>query len=220
VTTRGSWEEQFAFFEAFAELSDLGRPDSGIFKFGVWDYTRKWQGYTEIDLVDGTSRNVSLSEAIAEFDRELKMGRRAPFLHEYTYRTTGWEWDFGRLSDDQSTDQSPAFSETIGGLLNHFLAASVESKAEDMFVDFDAQQHVLRVLDSTPGGNGLSEALLKEGRTASAFNRCCKEIKKYTGRGKKRKFRKYMTALRLDAGVSSPEELYDVIHQLHLRWTR
>jgi superfamily II DNA/RNA helicase len=50
VITRGSWEECFSQYE-IKHLKDRdGSPEKGCLEFGVWDYVRKWQGYTEINL--------------------------------------------------------------------------------------------------------------------------------------------------------------------------
>ena len=96
ITTRGSWDEGFEFWEATAPVDRHVSPGKGAFKFGVWNYTRSWQGYTEIDLDGGKSRRVSRAEAMREFGQALDRGTNPPFLHEFSYRTVGWEWDFGR----------------------------------------------------------------------------------------------------------------------------
>jgi superfamily II DNA/RNA helicase len=219
ITTRGSWEEGFEFWEAGEPVDRHVRPRRGSFKFGVWNYNRCWQGYTEIDLESGKSRRVSLAEATQQFGAALKSGGNPPFLHEFSYRTVGWEWDFGRLeAGSRNAEELAVLSEGIGGLVAYFLATAVESKLEDLGIELDLSSHQLRVLDSTPGGNGLSEALLCDGRVATAFADCGRELKKYLGKGKKTKFQKYLRALRLDLPDVSPEEILDVIRELQVRW--
>ena len=145
--------------------------------------------------------------------------RNPPFLHEFSYRTVGWEWDFGRLDlGDRDAEQLEALSEGIGGLVERFLAAAVESKLEDLGIELNMSEHKLRVLDSTPGGNGLSEALLCDCRIPNAFTDCCRELEKYMGKGKKAKFRKYLLALRLDLPDSTAEEVLNVVRELQVRW--
>ena len=50
VTTRGSWEEGFSLYEVRQFSDSQDRPEKGHFEFSIWDYSRKWQGYTEVDL--------------------------------------------------------------------------------------------------------------------------------------------------------------------------
>jgi superfamily II DNA/RNA helicase len=219
ITTRGSWEEGFEFWEADDPVDRCTNPRRGSFKFGVWDYKRSWLGYTEIDLDSGKSRRVSREEAMTEFHEALKSGGNPPFLHEFSYRTVGWEWDFSRVdTGDRDAEELGVLSEGIGTLVEHFLATAVESNLEDISVELNLPSHQLRVLDSTPGGNGLSEALLCDGRVPKAFADCCRELEKYVGKGKKTKFRKYLLALRLDLPDASPEEILNVIRAFQVRW--
>jgi len=155
-----------------------------------------------------------------QFGEALDGGGNPPFLHEFSYRTVGWEWDFGRMeTGERDTEELGSLSEGIGGLLEHFLATAVESKLEDISVELDLANHELRVLDSTPGGNGLSEALLCDGRVAKARGDCCRELEKYTGKGKKGKFQKYLLALHLEPPAASAEEILNVIREVQVRWT-
>ncbi len=219
ITTRGTWEEGFDFWEAAEAVDRHIRPRRGAFKFGIWDYKRSWQGYTEIDFESGKSRRVSLKEATRQFREALEAGANPPFLPDYSYRTVGWEWDFDRIdTDDWGTEELEVLSEGIGELIEHFLATAVESNLEDISVELDLASHKLRVLDSTPGGNGLSEALLCDCRVPNAFSNCCRELEKYLGKGKKTKFRKYLLALRLDLSEFTAEEILDVVRELQVRW--
>jgi superfamily II DNA/RNA helicase len=220
IVTRGSWDEGFEFYEADDPVDRHTRPRRGSFKFGVWNYTRSWQGYTEIDLDSRKSRRVSLAEAMRNFSEAVEGGGNPPFLHEFSYRTVGWEWDFGRLdTGDRDAEELEAFSGVVGGLLEHFLATAVESKLEDISVELDLSTHQLRVLDSTPGGNGLAEALLCDERACKALADCRREVEKYTGKGKKGKFQKYLLALRLDMPTATAEEIVNVIRELQVCWT-
>jgi superfamily II DNA/RNA helicase len=221
ITTRGAWEEEFTFREAYDPVDRHTRPRRGSFNFGVWDYKRSWQGYTEIDLDSGKSRRVSLKEAMCQFGDAMEAGDNPPFLHEFSYRTIGWEWDFGRVdTGDRDTEELGSLSEGIGGLLEHFLATAVESKLEDLGIELNLSSHQLRVLDSTPGGNGLSEALLSDGRITNAIAACCRGLEKYVGKGKVKKgdFQKYLRALHLDMPTASAEEILNVVRKLQVRW--
>ena len=82
----------------------------------------------------------------------------------------GWQWDFGRfppMSNDPEATRS--LGRLAGSILEHFASDAVESKVEDIGVQLDLHEHQLRILDTTPGGNGLSEALLTEAHIRSAF---------------------------------------------------
>jgi hypothetical protein len=221
VTTRGSWEEGFTLYEVMTLDDSRERPRKGRFEFGIWDYSRKWQGYTEIDLATQAKRKVTLAEVSGRFKEAIKRGERFPYLHEFSYRTLGWEWDFGALplgKTDTSTQQS--LGELVGSMLEHFVAAAVQSRVDDLGVNLDLPGHRLQVLDSTPGGNGLSEALLTKGRMDAAFQSCTRTLGRFSGKGGKARFEAYVLALCHQAASHSAKEVLSVIRELHLRWAR
>jgi len=221
VTTRGSWDEGFTLYEVRALDDSRDRPKKGRFEFGIWDYSRKWQGYTEIDLDTQEKRKVSLAEVSERFKQAVQRGERFPYLHEFSYRTLGWEWDFGNIplaKMDVRAQQS--LGELTGSILEHFVADAVQSRVDDVGVKLDLPDHRLQVLDATPGGNGLSEALLTEGRMEAAFQNCTRNLGKFSGKGGKTRFEAYVLALCHQSASHSAEEVLNVVRELHLRWTR
>jgi len=219
ITTRGAWEEGFTLYEVRPLTGLRDRPQKGQFEFGIWDYSRKWQGYTEIDLKTQEKRRVSLGEVTKRFKDAIERGEDFPFLHEFSYRTLGWEWNFGALPLANDEDQE-SFGDLIGSIFEHFLADAVESRVDDLGIKLDLPGHRLQVLDSTPGGNGLSEALLTDGRIEAAFQSCMRSLGKFTGKKGKDQFERYVLALCHQAAAHAPEEVLNGVRELHLRWAR
>jgi hypothetical protein len=220
VTTRGSWEEGFNLHQNRTPSHDMDRPRQGKLEFGIWDYTRTWQGYTEIDLKSDKKRLVTVSEVRARFERARGDGAAFAFLHPFSYRTMGWQWDFGRfppVSNDPEATRS--LGSLAGSILEHFAADAVESKVEDSGVQLDLHDHQLRILDTTPGGNGLSEALLTEARIRSAFQNCIRTLSRLTGAGRKKAFNTYILDLCHQKPGHAAEELVKVLRELQARWT-
>ncbi len=220
VTTRGSWEEGFNLHQNRTPSHDMDRPRQGKLEFGIWDYTRTWQGYTEIDLKSDKKRLVTVSEVRARFERARGDGAAFAFLHPFSYRTMGWQWDFGRfppVSNDPEATRS--LGSLAGSILEHFAADAVESKVEDIGVQLDLHDHQLRILDTTPGGNGLSEALLTEARIRSAFQNCIRTLSRLTGAGRKKAFNTYILDLCHQKPGHAAEELVKVLRELQARWT-
>jgi hypothetical protein len=106
----------------------------------------------------------------------------------------------------------------VGNILEHFLAEAVESRVPDMGVHLDLPSHKLQILDSTPGGNGLSETLLAEGRIPAAFQNCSSALSKFKGKGGAERFDKYVLALCHEKPGHSAEEVEYVVRELHVRW--
>lgn len=214
VTTRGSWKEGFGLYEVRPLDGSRDRPKKGRFEFGIWDYSREWQGYTEIDLETQQKRKVSLADVTHRFKQALQRGEHFPYLHTFSYRTLGWEWDFGKMNGREPE----SLGQLAGSILEHFLADAVQSRADDLIVKLDLPGHRLQVLDATPGGNGLSEALLTEGRMDAAFQTCARTLNKFSGKGGKARFEAYVLALCHQAAGHSAEEVMNVVRELHLRW--
>jgi hypothetical protein len=220
VTTRGSWEEGFNLHQNRTPSHDMDRPRKGTLEFGLWDYKRTWQGYTEIDLTTDKKRIVSLAEVRARFERAQENGAAFAFLHPFSYRTMGWQWDFGRfppLSDDPEATTS--LGSLAGSILEHFAADVVESKVEDIGLQLDLHEHQLRILDTTPGGNGLSEALLTEARIRSAFQNCIRTLSRVTSAKRKKAYNSYVLDLCHQKPAHAAEEVAHVVRELHTRWT-
>jgi superfamily II DNA/RNA helicase len=221
VTTRGSWDESFTLYEVRALDDSRERPRKGKFEFGIWDYSRKWQGYTEIDLATQAKRKVTLAQVSGRFKEAIQRGERFPYLHEFSYRTLGWEWYFGALPLGKTDVQTQgSLGQLTGSILEHFVADAAQSRVDDFGVNLELPGLRLQVLDATPGGNGLSEALLTEGRMEAAFQTCIRTLGKFSGKGGKARFKAYVLGLCHQAASHSAEEVLNVVGELHLRWTK
>lgn len=218
ITTRGSWEEGFILYEVSPLRDSMDNPREGQLEFGIWDYSRKWQGYTEIDLDTQENRKVPLGDVTKRFKKAIEHGEEFPFLHEFSYRTLGWDWAFDALPLADG-DALETLGDLMGSILEHFLADAVESRVDDLSIKLDLPGHRLQVLDSTPGGNGLSEALLTEGRMEAAFQACMRTLGKFMGE-KGKEFEPYVLALCHQAAAHPAEEVLNGVRELLHRWTR
>ena len=75
------------------------------------------------------------------------------------------------------------------------------------------------MLDSTPGGNGLSEALLTEDRMKDAFQKCMRTLGKFTGKNVEGQYERYILSLCHRASLHPAEEVLNGVRELHMRWT-
>jgi hypothetical protein len=212
VTTRGRWRDSFTFFERCPLSGAETRPRAGGFEFGVWDYRRKWDGYTEIDLKTGAEKSVTLGEVAARFQEARKRNGAFPFLHDFSYRTVGWEWAFGRIGANAEV------ANLVEGLLEHFLADAVESSPADLRLRLNLKAGRLQLLDAAPGGNGLSRAMLAGDRVAEALHRCRRQLDSYRGRGAAKRFKLYVMNLCHAEPQVQASEVADVVGQLRERW--
>ena len=94
------------------------------------------------------------------------------------------------------------------------------SNLKDLQIKLDLEESELQVLDSTPGGNGLSEALLTEDRMMAALQKCEKTLSKYKGKAGSQKFEKYIMDLCRDEPAYSAKEVEDVVKWLYANWSR
>jgi hypothetical protein len=196
-------------------------PKKGTLEFGIWTYRRYFQGYKEIDLNDEErSRRVSLDEVNERFKKAKDRGESPPFLFDFSYRTMGWQWSFKpvKLNNSEDIDLQSLGSLTCN-ILEHFLAEAVESRVWDIQVSLDLEDCTLQVLDSTPGGNGLSEALLSEDRMIASLRECERTLSKFKGRSADRNFKKYVLDLCRDEPSNSAKEVCDVVRQLYANWS-
>jgi DEAD/DEAH box helicase domain-containing protein len=220
VTTRGSWEEWFNPYEIQRFTDEEGCPRQGCLEFGVWDYVRKWQGYIELNLGTNETRWVPLAEVTQRLNLALQRGDRFPFLQNFSYRTQGWHWDFGTMNLERlDSERQWSLGNLVANILAHFLADVAETRVVDVSIRLDLPQHQLQVLDSTPGGNGLSETLLTRGRIPSALRNCIRTLSKFEGKGGVERFSKYVLALCHEKPDHTAEEVMHVVGELQERWT-
>lgn len=214
VATRGRWKDSFELDQA-EHLESYEQPAKGALTFGIFHFVRKFDGYREIDLTGRSKlKDVALAEVAERFNIAVKGGQAAPFLHNFSYRTRGWKWPIVRVLDKETREQ---LSPVLAPLLQAFFCDAVECSGSDLQVTLDPQAGELRVVDSTPGGNGLSEALLTEGRMPAAWVTALKQVKTQA-RKPAEAFSRYLAEeCRSDSNVSG-KEVVDALKRLADAW--
>ncbi|MFI5386710.1 MAG: DEAD/DEAH box helicase [Fimbriimonadales bacterium] len=178
VATRGRWKDRFVLDDAQDVPSGSTLPRQGTLDYGVWSFFRKFDGYIEIDLNNPQrTKTISLAAVSERFKDALTANEEFPFLHDFSYRTHGWQWNISRILPD--SQQRKELGPVLEGLLGSFFCSAVECASGDLTVTVTPESGHLRVVDSTPGGNGLSQALLRDGRVSSAFTSLAKALKGY-----------------------------------------
>jgi hypothetical protein len=215
VVTRGRWKDSFTL----EEPRDLGdgrsEPSLGTLTFGVFEFLRKFDGYREIYLRSPTKpKNVSLKEVADRFYTAVDGGEEFPFLHNFSYRTMGWSWLIARILDEEERKR---FAPVLAPLLEGFFCDAVECSTSDIQVTLEPQRGELRVVDGTPGGNGLSEALVTDNRMSAAWATAIKQLKAQT-RKSPEAFRLFLAEeYRIDS-INTAQEVLDVIERLANAW--
>jgi hypothetical protein len=183
--------------------------------FGIFTFIRKFDGYQEIDLRGRSkARTVSLSDIARRFRRAVEGGDEFPFLHNFSYRTKGWKWVVVSVLDKHTRN---TLAPILGPLLQGFFCDAVECSINDLQVTLDAQEGELRVVDGTPGGNGLSEALINGGRVEFAWKTAIKQIKAH-GRKSKESFRRYLAEeCQIDSKINA-KKIVDAIKIMASAW--
>ncbi len=101
ITTRGSWDDSFSFYQAMIDLpGQADRPAKGNLEYGIWDYIRKWTGYTQIDLTSNRSIKVTLNEVTERFKLAMDAGDKFPFSFLLFRPWLGV--DFGKIDIDDT----------------------------------------------------------------------------------------------------------------------
>ncbi len=117
------------------------------------------------------------------------------------------------LDVDTRKTQAPI----LASLIEAFFAEAVECSRSDLQVTLDAQATELRVVDGTPGGNGLSEALLREGRVATALATAARVVRAQ-GRKGDEAFRRYLVEeCRTDSKLNA-KEIADALDRMADAW--
>ncbi len=102
-------------------------------------------------------------------------------------------------------------------LLQEFFCEAVECSTHDLQVTLDGQAAELRVVDATPGGNGLSEALLSENRLKNAWSTAIKQVRTYE-RKPPQAFRHYIAEECCLDSDAPAKEVLDAINRLADAW--
>jgi hypothetical protein len=215
VATRGRWRDSTEL-EGETELPDgCENARTGTMSHGIWTFLRKFDGYVQIAL-RGKQKvtEVSLKEVSARFKKALAKGEEFPFLHHFSYRTMGWSWSFGRALPSAAIKQ---LAPVVGSILESFFCHELECSPSDLEVVLDTESAALRVLDRTPGGNGLSQALLLDGRIAAGFENAAQRLRALS-KEPDDKFARYLAAECHLTSDLSCEEVCDAIERLGRAW--
>ena len=236
ISTHGYWDHDFSYeIDMNLPKNSISGPIVGIIKFGTWKYTRNWLGYYENERIEVETyaeddkeneedtknelRKTSFMELTRFVSRDMinkKLQEKFPFLH--LYRTMGWEWDFDQNNNKNLEVYSRELDHLAVRILHHFMAYSVESETNEIDVYLNSMDSKLRVVDANPGGNGLSEALLLDGRMMNALSDCEKTLIKFSNYPNEDKFKKYIKQLCQVDPVYSAKEVLTVVHELHENW--
>jgi len=106
----------------------------------------------------------------------------------------------------------------ITEVMRQYLADSVQSNISDLEVSLSLTKSDLRILDSTPAGNGLSEALLRDDRVNRALGNCIRQFSKFRATQKKSNFNDFLVRLCGLGTKREPEEIIGIIRNIKSCW--
>ncbi len=219
VVTRGESKERFDPYRLHPELpEDFKEPFAGSLEYGVWEYEKKFNGYTEINLKTMKKEKVGLKAIAERFKKAMNSNEKFPFLFPLSYRTYGWLWEFNELKKD--LDESLIDAENlISGIISAYVADAVQSNPSDILCGISLKDCNMWVLDSNPGGNGLSEAVLKNDNLKNALERCIDTLESYNEKGMKKKFEQYILELCQEEVNYEPKQIIPIIQRIKDLWT-
>lgn len=215
IATRGNWFDSFTLYEEREAAVNSEIPRSGKFDYGIWEFIRKFDGYVEIEL-DGRNKpvkKVSLHEVTERFRKTIERGQNFPFLHNFSYRTLGWRWKVVNILEKEKRNQ---LKEVLPEILQVYLCDAVECSKNDLSVSFDPESGDFRVVDTTPGGNGLSEALLFDNRIINGLSNTIASLK-----AMKQEQETFETFLKQQCHISSEislREVIDAVSEMESAW--
>lgn len=208
--TRGVWKDSFNFIRT-TNLKSLSESTSN-FKCGVWEFQRKFDGYIETDLTTKGKKRVTLFEVSKRFELSKSLDEDFPYLHPFSYITHGWSV---LLSQDQVLDiilTDEALIALVESILSSFFSEVINCSSTDLIVKIDPKINHLIVLDATPGGSGLSFALIKHGLMQSALKKAIQIMEGFLRNEHYSSgiFKNYIGALSNEPCEVSPEILISV----------
>jgi hypothetical protein len=215
VATRGRWKDRFELYEQKPMPPDAVPPKEGALEFGIWTFLRRFDGYVQVDLTGAASpKLVSLGEVSGRFKEALAAGKSFPYLHNFSYRTLGWRWKLARvLPEVDLTRLGPV----LAGVLQAYGCDAVECAANDLQVVVEPGTAELRVVDGTPGGNGLAALLLTDARFVTALEEAERALRQYGDQGGIHFARFMAEECRIESQIR-PEEVWPVVDRLARAW--
>lgn len=218
ITTRGLWKQGFKLYSAIGEIEDGVIPSKGQFDFGIWEYSKTFDGYKIIDLISNKASYITLNQASDEFRASLNKGENSPFLFPLTYMTHGWEWKFP-ISTTKKEDYLEQINYFVEIILQAFLCNTIQVSNQDLHISLNLKEGILRVLDGCPGGNGASEGLLIENRFSTGINDCLKTLEKFNDYDNIDKFSRWILELCNCEAENGAEEFIQLFSELQSSWT-
>jgi superfamily II DNA/RNA helicase len=214
--TRGRWRDRFELYEAQSRPPGAAAPKVGGLEYGIWTFLRKFDGYFLIDLSGKQgSQFVSLGEVSRRFKTAMAAGEEFPFLHDFSYRTLGWRWKMARVVPDLTGAQATGVA--LAGVLQAFGCEAVECAHSDLLVTVDVESAELRVVDGTPGGNGLAAALLQDGRFSKALAQAVQALRRYAAQDPE-VWRRFLAEECHAESEVPAQEVADVIDRMARAW--
>ena len=220
ITTRGLWKESIDSYQIIADPPDgVEFPTSGDFEYGIWEYSKKFTGYKVKNLSTKESYQISLSEIKGRFKNAVEQGNDFPFLFPLSYRTYGWAWNFEGAFEDIQPETLDTIEGLVNQILNLYLADAVQANPANLEISISLSEGYLKVIDASPGGNGLSEALLRDDHLSSAFSNILETLNQYKGSKMKKKFKSYVLQLYKEEIDYDASKVIEVFRKIQSYWT-
>ncbi len=222
VVTRGCWQDSFSPVRIMTPPADLDRPGSGQLEYGIFEYSREFKGYRQLNIQTRSEKYVTLAEVTGRFRDAVDQGEDFPFLFPLTYRTFGWSWRFeAGTAPGQGWLVEAGAAETadvVKMVLSRFIADAVDANPANLQIDFSRIPGCLRVLDATPGGNGLAECLLLDGRMKRAFDHCLSVLAELAPPEQQERYARYIRQLSPTETVGPAADVLAIIRMLKSCW--
>ena len=223
VVTRGCWQDSFSPVRLMTPPANLDRPGAGQLEYGIFEYSREFKGYRQLNLQTHSEEYVTLDKIAGRFREAVDQGEDFPFLFPLTYRTFGWSWRFvagtapgqGWPADAEAMETA----EVVKTVLSRFIADAVDANPANLQIDFSVLPGCLRVLDATPGGNGLAECLLMDGRMKRAFDHCLSVLAELAPPEQQERYARYIRQLSPTETVGHVADVLAIIRMLKSCWT-
>ncbi len=221
--TRGIWEESYEPIQIFSDLpKEMEIPNNGLFEFGIWEYSRSFAGYYEIIIDTKEEHFVHISKISERFRYSIKEGRKFPFLQPLTFRTYGWRWFFleslGDYFSKYDTNSLREIETILASLFESFFTDILQASDKNLYIHLSITFGYIIVLDATPGGNGLSETLLKDRRLPEALLNCINSLKYFTDTQHIDKFKTYILQLCRIETQFDVETIIEIIKKIKKSW--
>ncbi len=181
---------------------------------------KKFTGYKEINTNTHKIREVSLKEVSKRFKNAVESGANFPFLLPLSYRTYGWSWNYHSALKGIESEHLKEIEGLVSHIFEPYIADAVQANPANLQINLSLSEGYLRILDTSPGGNGLSEALLKDRCLPMAFSACIETLEQYKSSKMKDKFKSYILQLCHEESTHEASQVIDILKKLQSYWGR